>query len=73
MHDFEVLIDRTRAVQAEHAAADRDLTLELDTLIRTLEAECRQDHATYMRRRPSVLKLCEVLSEDEPTDASAVA
>jgi CHAD domain-containing protein len=71
MHDFEVLIDRTRQVQAEHAGRDRNLTLELDTLVRTLEGECRRDHATYMRRRPSVLKLCEILSED--VVASAVA
>lgn len=73
MHDFEILMDRTRAVQAEHAANDRALTLELDTLIRALEAECRNDHAAYMRRRPSVLRLCELLSRDEPTDVTAVA
>ena len=73
MHDFEILIDRTRQVQAESAGSDRKLTLELDTLVRTLEAECRKDHATYMRRRPSLLKLCETLSSDEKTTASAVA
>ena len=72
MHDFEILIDRTRQVQAAHAGTDRKLTLELDTLVRTLEAECRRDHAIYMRRRASILKLCETLSADEPS-ASAVA
>jgi CHAD domain-containing protein len=72
MHDFEVLIDRTRQVQAEHASHDRDVTLDLDTLVRTLEAECRQDHAIYMRRRPSILKLCGVLSADVD-DTAAVA
>jgi CHAD domain-containing protein len=72
MHDFEVLIERTRQVQAEHAGDDRDLTLELDTLVRTLEAECRKDHALYMRRRASIAKLCDALIADEP-DASAVA
>lgn len=64
MHDFEILIERTRHVQTEHAARDRQLTLELDTLIRTLEGECRRDHALYMRRRPSILKLCQALSDD---------
>jgi CHAD domain-containing protein len=72
MHDFEVLIERTRALQAEHAGSDRDLTSELDTLIRTLEAECRNDHASYMRRRPAIMKLCEALAS-EHADASAVA
>ena len=72
MHDFEVLIDRTREVQADHATSDRQLTLELDTLVRALEAECRRDHAAYMRRRSAILKLCTTLSSDDST-ASAVA
>jgi CHAD domain-containing protein len=72
MHDYEVLIDWTRKVQAEQAATDRTSTLELDTLIRTLEAECRRDHALYMRRRPSIVKLCQALSADD-ADTSAVA
>ena len=72
MHDYEVLIDWTRKVQAEQAGTDRTSTLELDTLIRTLEAECRRDHALYMRRRPSIVKLCQALSADD-ADTSAVA
>jgi CHAD domain-containing protein len=71
MHDFEILIDRTRHVQADLAVTDRKMTLELDTLVRALEAECRKDHATYMRRRVSIIKLCETLALDET--ASAVA
>jgi CHAD domain-containing protein len=73
MHDFEILIDRTRQVQAELAGSDRKLTLELDTIVRTLEAECRRDHATYMRRRPSLLKLCDTLGSDDTASAPAVA
>ena len=72
MHDFEVLIDRTRQVQTDHASSDRNLTLELDTLVRALEAECRRDHATYMRRRASILKLCDLLASDD-APKSAVA
>jgi len=72
LHDFEVLIERTRQVQAEHAASDRQLTLELDTLVRTLEAECRIEHASYMRRRPSIVKLCQALAADDAAK-SAVA
>lgn len=71
MHDFEILIDRTRAVQAEIAGSDRTLTVELDTLIRALEAECRKDHAIYMRRRASILKLCDLLSLSQATSSAA--
>jgi CHAD domain-containing protein len=73
MHDFEILIDRTRQVQTELATSDRKLTMELDTLIRMLEAECRTDHATYMRRRPSILKLCQTLNANQDLDTPAVA
>ena len=73
MHDFEILIDRTRQVQAELATSDRKLTMELDALVRMLEAECRADHATYMRRRASILKLCESLKPAEEMKARAVA
>jgi CHAD domain-containing protein len=62
MHDFEILIDRTRQVQADVAVNDRRLANELDRLIRALEEECRQDHAVYMRRRASILKLCEAVA-----------
>lgn len=71
MHDYEILIDRTRQVQTEVAERDRRLSGELDALVRNLEAECRRDHAVYMRRRRGILALCEALT---PPDAqSAVA
>jgi CHAD domain-containing protein len=73
MHDFEIVIDRTRQVQAQVAAQDRRLAVELDALVRTLEQECRQDHATYMRRRAAVLRLCQVLAADRAERRPAVA
>jgi CHAD domain-containing protein len=73
INDFEILIDRTRQVQAELAANDRKLTTELDTLIRTLEAECRADHATYMQRRGGILRLCGYYVPIDPATSSAVA
>ncbi len=74
MHDFEILIDRTRQLQANVAGNDRSLSTELDPLIRTLEQECRQQHATYMRRRASILKLCDLLcAADETRSSPAVA
>ncbi len=73
MHDFEILIDRTRRLQAEVAGSDRRLATELDRLVRTLEEECRQLHAVYMRRRASILKLCEVVTPHENDRSTAVA
>lgn len=73
MHDLEILIDRTRHLQAELAGSDRRLASELDRLIRTLEEECRQHHAVYMRRRAAILKLCEVLMSSENARTTAVA
>ena len=73
VHDYEILIDRARQVQADSAGSDRKLTGELETIIRTLEAECRNDHAIYMRRQPAVLKLCHALVEEDDVSASAVA
>jgi CHAD domain-containing protein len=71
IHDFEILIDHTRTVQAELAGTDRTMTTELDSLVRALEAECRRDHAMYMRRRASILKLCELFSPSEETSSAA--
>ncbi len=59
MHDLEVLIERTRAVQESLAGSNRRATVELDGLIRALEDECREGHAGYMRARPAMVKLCE--------------
>jgi CHAD domain-containing protein len=75
MHDYEILIDRTRKMQAEIAGSDRRLSGELDALIRTLEEECRQLHGSYMRRRGSVAALCARLQPADagPGRASAVA
>jgi CHAD domain-containing protein len=73
MHDYEILIDRTRQLQADVAGSDRRLSSELDALIRTLEDECRQMHGSYMRRRTSIAKLCERLRADHERAAPAVA
>ena len=47
MHDFEMLIDRTRAGAGDDRRAPiARCPTELDTLVRTLEDECRRLHAT---------------------------
>jgi CHAD domain-containing protein len=59
MHDLEILIDRTRGVQATITPRDRRGMAELKTLIRVVEDECREGHAAYMRGRPGLLRMCE--------------
>ena len=40
-------------------AGDRRGMAELDALVRALEDECREGHASYMQARPAMLKLCD--------------
>ncbi len=61
MHDLEVLIDRVRATEVEEAAVNRLVALDLDRLVRALEEECRELHATYMAKRAALVKLCDVV------------
>jgi CHAD domain-containing protein len=64
VHDLEILIEHARAAQASLPAKNRRAMAELDTLIRALEDECREGHASYMRARPALLKLCVGVIED---------
>ena len=51
MHDLEVLIARTRAVQGSPQAPNLRLSGDLDQLVRRLEMECRLLHGHYMASR----------------------
>jgi CHAD domain-containing protein len=59
MHDLEVLIMRSRAVQGTANAADLRVSEDLDRLVRTLETECRQLHGQYMVARPRLVAIAE--------------
>ena len=72
VHDLEVLIDRTREVQASLPAANRRAMSELNRLIRALEDECREGHVEYMRGRPALLKICDALA-GTPTESTSAA
>lgn len=61
IHDLEVLIERTREVQAALPAKNRRGMSELNRLIRALEAECREGHAAYMHDRDALIKLCDAV------------
>ena len=59
MHDFEVLIARTRAIQGSPGAPDLRVSGGLDTLVRRLETECRQLHGQYIATRQPILVICD--------------
>lgn len=61
MHDLEMLIAKTRAIQSSPGASTLRVSSDLDRLVRRLETECRQLHGHYMAARPPLLSLCERL------------
>jgi CHAD domain-containing protein len=72
MHDLEVLIARTRALQSTANVRDLKLSGDLDRLVRVLEMECRQLHVRYMNERKSLLAICDhVEGQAEQVRASA--
>jgi len=62
MHDLEVLIARTRAVQSTGSVRDLKLSADLDRLVRRLETECRQLHVRYMNERRALLAICDYVA-----------
>ena len=73
MHDLEMLIDRTRAVQSTLPGRNRRGMAELDALIRVLEDECREGHATYMHTKAALLKLCDAVIDAAGQSRSTAA
>ena len=66
MHDLEMLIVRTRAVQASPRGPDLDVSAELDRFVRRLETECRRLHGHYIGSRRELLRICDrVIAESE--------
>jgi CHAD domain-containing protein len=72
IHDLEVLIARTRAVQGSPRAADLRLSADLDQLVRHLETEGRRLHGHYIATRPALLAVCDhVAAVPQRHEASA--
>jgi CHAD domain-containing protein len=59
MHDFEVLIARTRAVQGAAKVSTLRESSALDQMVRHLEHACRQMHADYVAQRTALLDVCD--------------
>jgi CHAD domain-containing protein len=70
VHDFQVLIDRARKVQASLAPPNLTVWRELDALVNSLEDDCRRLHARYMRARDplvaTVAKLVDIEGRGVP-------
>ena len=62
MHDIQVLIDRVRRVQASLAPPSVTVWRALDTMVVELDAQCRELHARYVRRRGDLLSIADRLS-----------
>ena len=73
MHDLEMLIARTRAIQSRAGAPSLKLSGELDRLVRRLENECRRLHVRYMNERKALRGICDYVTAREGRIGSASA
>jgi CHAD domain-containing protein len=62
IHDFEVLIARTRAIQGSPNAPTLRVSADMDLLVRRLETECRRLHGRYIAARAPLLAICDYAS-----------
>jgi CHAD domain-containing protein len=73
MHDLEMLIARTRAIQSRAGAPNLKLSADLDRLVRRLENECRRLHVRYMNERKALRGICDYVTSREGRIGSASA
>jgi len=62
IHDLEVLIARTRAIQGSPNAPTLRVSADMDLLVRRLEIECRRLHGQYIAMRAPLLTICDHVS-----------
>jgi ABC-type sugar transport system ATPase subunit len=62
IHDLEVLIARTRAIQGSPNAPTLPVSADMDLLVRRLETECRRLHGRYIAMRAPMLTICDHVS-----------
>jgi CHAD domain-containing protein len=62
IHDLEVLIARTRAIQGSPNAPTLRASADMDLLVRGLETECRRLHGRYIAMRAPLLTICDHVS-----------
>jgi CHAD domain-containing protein len=62
-HDAQTLVDQVRATQASLTPPSVSVWRDLDTLVTTLEDDCRRLHARYMRLRDELIEIAERRAE----------
>jgi CHAD domain-containing protein len=62
LHDLQVLVDYIRRVQASLEPPDVTTWRHLDSLVTSLEQNCRRLHARYVGERQNLLDLCDRLA-----------
>jgi CHAD domain-containing protein len=73
MHDLEMLIARTRAIQSRAGAPNLKLSADLDRVVRHLEDECRRLHVRYMNERKALRAICDYVTAREGRIGNASA
>lgn len=71
MHDVQVLIDQVRQTQASLAPPSVTVWRDLDTLVASLEDDCRRLHARYMRQREALIAVAQRRGATHPSTTRA--
>jgi CHAD domain-containing protein len=66
LHDFEVLAERGRAMQASLSPPDLPVWRALGSLVHAAEDDCRPLHARYMHDRNKLLAIADRLGASKP-------
>jgi CHAD domain-containing protein len=66
VHDVQTLVDQVRSTQASLTPPSVAVWRDLDTLITTLEDDCRRLHGRYMRLRDELTEIAERRAEHRP-------
>jgi CHAD domain-containing protein len=62
LHDRQILIDHVRSVQASLTPPSVSTWRDLDTVLMSLEENCRRLHARYVRERRTLIDICDRLT-----------
>jgi hypothetical protein len=74
MHDLQMLVEQVRQTQAGLAPPNVTIWRDLDTLVASLEDDCRRLHARYVRLRDDLQAVVDRRSEQpQPHPARAQA
>jgi CHAD domain-containing protein len=73
MHDLQMLIDRVRDVQASLAPPSLSVWRDLDSVVESLDEDCRRLHGRYMRARAALLAVADRLTRVQAAPKATAA